>query len=244
MNKLLAIAWAVVADAVRRKVVWVVLVFAAILAFAIPALPSYGQGVVEAIFREVTIALMYVAALVLGLTLAAVRIPSEIDRRTVFNVLSRDVARWQYVAGTWLGQFAVLGAVLAAFTVVAIATGVFIYGAWMPVLLEAAFAVWLEIGVIIALVTVVACQFGPATSVVVGLVFTYIGHAFVTLLNLPEGQSVPWYIPSLEAFNVIDPVAHGTGITPLYALGMLGAFVAWTVLLLGAAGLLLGRRDL
>ncbi len=37
---------AVVADAIRRKVLWIVVVFSAVLALAIPTLPSYGVGVV------------------------------------------------------------------------------------------------------------------------------------------------------------------------------------------------------
>ena len=45
-------------------------------------------------------------------------IPAEVERRTVFNVISQGVRRWQYVVGTWLGMFVVLGVVMAAFTVV------------------------------------------------------------------------------------------------------------------------------
>ena len=104
MKKMLAIAAAVVADAIRRKVVWVVLVFAVFLGSSIPALPSYGVGVAASVFREVAIALTYVAALVVALALSATRIPVEVERRTVFNVISRDVRRWQYVAGRWLGH--------------------------------------------------------------------------------------------------------------------------------------------
>ncbi len=103
----------VVADAIRRKVVWVVLVFAVFLGLSIPALPSYGVGVAASVFREVAIALTYIAAIVVALALSATRIPVEVERRTVFNVISRDVRRWQYVAGSWLGMFVVLGGVIA-----------------------------------------------------------------------------------------------------------------------------------
>ena len=120
-----AIAAAVVADAIRRKVVWVVLVFAVFLGLSIPALPSYGVGVAASVFREVAIALTYVAALVVALALSATRIPVEVERRTVFNVISRDVRRWQYVAGSWLGMFLVLGGVIALCSVATIAIGYF-----------------------------------------------------------------------------------------------------------------------
>ena len=244
MFKVAAIASAVVADAARRKVVWVVVVFAALLAMAIPALPSYGVGVVGAIFREVSIALMYAGALVVALVLSATRIPVEVERRTVFNVISRDVRRWQYVVGTWLGMFLVLGIVLLLFAIATIGFGMLTYHILMWRLLEGAFAVWLEMGVIMALAVMLSAQFGPITTVVGTLSFAFVGHAVIGLLALPEGARAPWYIPSLDIFNVISPVAHGSGYGVLYALSMVAAFLAWVALLLIGGGAMFARRDL
>ena len=69
MDKLLAISQAVVADAIRRKVVWVVVVFTALLAMAIPGLPSYGVGIIDGVYKQVALALMWVAALTVALAL-------------------------------------------------------------------------------------------------------------------------------------------------------------------------------
>ena len=162
MSKLLAISAAVVADAIRRKVVWVVAVFTALLAMAIPSLPSYGVGIVDGVYRQVAIALMWVAALVVALAISATRMPVEVERRTVFNVISRDVRRWQYVVGTWLGMFFVLGIVLFAFCTGTVAVGWWVYGHPMFILYEAAFAVWLEISVVMAFTVMLSTQFGDA----------------------------------------------------------------------------------
>jgi ABC-type transport system involved in multi-copper enzyme maturation permease subunit len=241
-----AIAAAVVADAIRRKVIWAVLVFAVFLGLSIPALPSYGVGVAASVFREVAIALIYVAAIVVALALSATRIPLEVERRTVFNVISRDVRRWQYVAGSWLGMLLVLGGVIALCAVATIAIGYFTIpgNEVMWRLLEAAFAVWLEMGVIMAFAVMLSCSFGAITAGVGALAFTFIGHAVVSLLNLPEAARAPWYFPSLDIFNVVNPVALGTGYGPLYAASMVLAFVAWVALLLLGASALFGSRDL
>lgn len=244
MMKLFAISKSVVSDALRRKVVWVVLVFAAVLAAAIPALPSYGVGVVEAVFREVAVALMYAASLIVALALAATRIPAEVERRTVFNVLAKDVRRWQYVAGTWLGMFVVLGLVLAAFALATVAIGWFQYGAPMPLLFEAAFAVWLEMGVIMAFTVMLSTAFGSATAVVGGLAIAFIGHAAVGLLHLTEAQRAPAWFPSLDVFNVINPVAFGSGASGTYVLAMVIAFIAWVCLFMLGGAALFGGRDL
>ncbi|NTU70821.1 MAG: hypothetical protein HGB10_03245 [Coriobacteriia bacterium] len=244
MSNVLAIAAAVVADAIRRKVLWVVVVFAAVLAMAIPALPSYGVGVADAVFREVAIALMYAAGLVMALALAVTRIPLEVERRSVFNVISRDVRRWQYVFATWLGMFVVLGVMVLAFTVASLVVGYATYGVVMWRLLQASLAVWFEIGVIMAVAVMFSCRFGAVTSAVGALAFALVGHAFVSLLGLPELAQVPWYIPNLEVFNVINPVAHGAGIGLGYAAGMTVTFVAWIALVMIAASALFAGRDL
>jgi len=244
VSKVAAIASAVVADAIRRKVVWVVIVFAGILAIAIPALPSYGEGVASAVFREVSIALMYAAALVVSLALSVTRIPSEVEHRTVFSVVTRDVRRWQYVAGTWAGMFAVLGMVIGAFTAATVGIGAFTYHEFMWLLVQASFAVWLEMGVIMALAVMLSCAFGPVTSTIGALAFAFIGHSIVTLMNLAEGTRAPWYIPGLDVFNVINPVAHGTGYGLAYGASMMVVFAAWVLILLAGGSALFAGRDL
>ena len=244
MKKLLAISQAVVADAIRRKVVWVVVVFTALLAIAIPGLPSYGVGIVDGVYKQVAIALMWVAALIVALSLSATRVPVEVERRTVFNIVARDVRRWQYVVGTWLGMFFVLGLVLVAFCGGTVAVGWFTYGHPMFVLFEAAFAVWLEIGIIMAFTVMLSTLFGPVTSVVGGLAFAFVGHAVVAFLHLPETQRAPAWFPSLDVFNVINPVALGNGIPLVYLLAMIIAFAGWVALFMIGGSLMFGGRDL
>jgi len=244
VTKILAISAAVVADAARRKVVWVVVVFAGILAIAIPALPSYGEGVAAAVFREVAIALTYAAALVVALSLSVTRIPNEVERRTVFNVITRDVRRWHYVAGTWLGMFAVLGLVIGAFSVVTVGIGALTYSEIMWRLLQGSLAVWLEMGVLMAFAVMMSCSFGPVTAAVGALAFAFVGHAVTGLMSLPEGVRAPWYLPGLDVFNVITPVAHGSGIGVAYVASMVVVFIAWVVLLLLGGSALFSRRDL
>jgi len=179
-----------------------------------------------------------------ALSLSVTRIPSEVERRTVFNVITRDVRRWHYVAGTWLGMFAVLGLVIGAFSVVTIGIGTLTYSEVMWRLLQGSLAVWLEMGVVMAFAVMMSCSFGPVTAAVGALAFALVGHAVPALLNLPEGVRAPWYLPGLDVFNVITPVAHGTGVGPAYLGSMVVVFFAWVVLLLLGGSALFSRRDL
>lgn len=242
IGRVLAIAGAVVADARRRKVVWVVALFAVVMAAAIPSLPSYGVGVVEAVYREVALAVSYVAVMVLTLALAANRIPAEVERRTLYAVLGRTVRRWEYVMGTWLGIVATLGAVTTAFTLVVVSIGWLAYGVPMWVLAQGAFAVWLESAVLAAFCVAISAVAGPVVVSTAALAFLFIAHTREALLE--PGTLAYAVYPSLDAFNIIAPVAHGTGVGIGYAAAMLAAFVGWAGALLLAGNVMFLRKDL
>lgn len=238
------LAVGVIADTLRRKIVYVVLVFAALLAFAIPSLPDYGLGVEGAVFREVALALAYVTALVVTLSIAANRIPSEVERRTVYNVVGKGVSRWEYLFGTWLGIFLVAGGALAAFTVIEQVVGFVTYGELMWRLWEGALAIWLEMGVIAALAVAISAVTGPVVVVTAALAVLFVGHSRSTLLGGEGALALQPFVPSLDAFNVVNPVAHGNGVPPLYIASMLVVFLGLAGASLIIGGLLFAQRDL
>jgi Cu-processing system permease protein len=243
MNRVAAVARAVVSDAIRRRIVWVVVLFSLVLAAMIPMLPSYGVGVADAVYREIALAMTYVAAMVVTLVLSVARIPVEVERRTLYSVLARDVRRWEYVLGTWLGITLTLAAVTAAFGGIIFAVGWAVYGAPMWMLWQGVLAIWMEAGIIAALCVAVSTITLPVVVAVAALAFLFIAHVRADLLGGPENPL--WYAyPSLDAFNIIAPVSHGSGVSPLYLATMALAFAGWVgaLVFLGALGF--SRRDL
>ncbi|MDZ4655525.1 MAG: hypothetical protein U1F44_06585 [Coriobacteriia bacterium] len=244
MSRMMSIARAVVTDSIRRRVPYVIVLFAGVLAAAIPSLPDYGVGVEAEVYREVALALMYVTAIVLALALAANRLPAEFERRTVYSVLAKQVARWEYVLGTWVGLTAVMLGTIAAFTVVIQVVAVLSYGDPMWVLWLGALSILLETGVIVAIAVAISTLMGPVVVVVATLAILFIGHSKSTLVGGLGAAELGYFYPSLDAFNIMLPVAYGDGVSLLAVASMFAVFVGFTGLALLAAVLLIGRRDL
>lgn len=243
LRRLNAIAGAVFLDAIKRKVVYAVFFFAAVLALSAPSLPSYGVGVDVGVYREVALALTFAASLVLALALAANRVPSEVERRTVYNVVAKPVSRWEYVVGTWAGITMVMAAVIAAFTVIDQLVGLARYGQPMWQLWQAAVAIWFETGVLTAFAVAVSAVSGAVVVAVATLTFAFAAHSRQPVLRaMPSFPA--WLYPSLDTFNVINPVAHGSGIGALYVALMALVFAGWVVALLALGCLGFARRDL
>jgi len=243
MNRVVAIARAVVADAIRRRIIWVVALFSLVLAAAIPMLPSYGVGVVGAVYREIALAMTYVASMVVALVLSVARIPGEVERRTLYSVLARDVRRWEYVFGTWAGIALTLGAAVLAFGAIIFGVGWAVYGAPMWPLWQGALAIWMEASVIAALAVAISTVTIPAIVSVAVIAALFITHVRSDLLGGPSNPL--WYVyPSLDAFNIIAPVSHGSGVSVAYLASMALVFVGWVAALVLLGSLGFSRRDL
>jgi len=243
MNRIVVIARAVVADAIRRKIVWVIALFSLVLAAVIPMLPSYGVGVEEAVYREIALALTYVATMVVALVLAAGRIPAEVERRTVYSVLARDVRRWEYVAATWLGIAITTAAAAFTFGAIIFGVGWAVYGEPMSPLWQGVLAIWMEASVIAAFCVAVSTVTVPVIVAVAALSFLFVANVRADLLGGPGNPF--WYVyPSLDAFNIIAPVAHGTGVSVAYLATMALVFIGWAGALVVLGSLGFSRRDL
>jgi len=244
IRRLSAIAGAVFADAVRRRIVLAVLFFAGVLVFAIPLLPSYGIGVIGAVYREFGLALVFAASLVLTLSLAANRVPGEVERRTVYNVVAKPVSRWEYLVGTWLGIVTVMALVMGAFVIVLQGFGLLRYGQPMWQLWEGGLAIWCEMGVLAAFSVAVSSAAAPLFGVVAALTVEFVGHSRDSVLGQGGGGVLRALYPSLDTFSIVNPVAHASGVGPVYLGSMLVTFIGWAGLLLLLGSLSFGRRDL
>lgn len=244
LSRISAIAGSVFMDAVRKRVVYLVGFFGVIMALAIPSLPSYGLGVATGVYREVCLALTFAASLAIALALAANRIPGEVERRTVYNVLARPVDRLEYIVGTWAGITAVVAASIVGFTIVEQVVGFVKYQDAMWQLWQGALAIGLEASVISAVAIAVSTVSGPVVVVVASLAVVFAGHAREGVLGPDVPSGLRMLYPSLDSFNVINPVAHGAGIGSIELAAMLLTFIGWAGIVLLLAGAGFGRRDL
>jgi len=244
MGRMGAIARAVITDSLRRQVIYVVLLFAAVMTAVIPSLPNYDLGMETGVFREFALALVYVAAVVTALALAANRIPGEAERRTVYSILGKRVARWEYVVGTWLGMLGVMAGLIAAFTAIVQVVAFFTYKDPMWVMWLGALAMILEMGVVLALAIAISTRFGPVVVAVATLAGLFIGHSRSTLVGGLGAVDLKPFYPSLDAFNIVMPVSYGGGVAPVYVLAMIVVFVGLSGALLTLGVLFMQRRDL
>ena len=173
--------------------------------------------------------------LLVGTSLVA----KEIERRTIFNLLSRPIPRPLYLVGKWLG---LIGAVWTIAVVLAVAQWMVLaargYGAWGPALIEATYLAGLELSVVTALAVMFSALSTPVLSALYTLGCYCVGQWCYDLRTFAGGfppalraviETLANLAPNLPLFNMRALASEGLTTTGLH----LGLATGYAVLYCG-----------
>ncbi|HLI48981.1 MAG TPA: ABC transporter permease subunit [Chthonomonas sp.] len=116
-----AIAHQTVREALRRRVMWIFLVTGIFLIAMGPVFGFLSPRDSQTVLRSLGLAAILLAGLFTTIVTCIYLIPVEIERRTIYTVLSKPVQRFEFVLGKFLGGFAVVFINIAAMGVVFLA---------------------------------------------------------------------------------------------------------------------------
>jgi ABC-type transport system involved in multi-copper enzyme maturation permease subunit len=248
-----AIARNTLREAVRNRVLYVLLFFALALIGTGVLLSTLSYVERERILQDVGLAAIRLFGAAIAVFVGVGLIHKEVERRTIFTILSKPVSRSEFL----LGKYA--GLVLTLWLVVAIMAGCFaavslLAGA--PLAVGHAQAIVLIAGEL-ALVVAVATLFSSFTTPMLASLFTagfyLVGHLTRDLRALGAQADSPAVarataalhraLPDLDAFNATLQAAHGLPVAAAEVWQPLvyGACYAATLLLVAA--LVFERRD-
>lgn len=194
-----------------------------------------------------------VLALLLAMLVGAQSLAREVERRTIYTVLSRDCTRTEFV----LGKFAGLAAVFWTVLLIAASLMSLWFVVWGGKVGEAVVAAVLGILCESLVLTSVALLLGalanPSIAAVGTLAFYLAGHSTEALRDLTESGRTAEFgdafvvlyrvIPNLEDVNFINHTTSGRPVAwGHFALGA-GIMLLWTGVFLTGATYLFRRRQ-
>jgi len=237
------VARQVMKEAGRRRTLPVLVLFGCAVILSSAFLSFFQLGVEVKFFKDVAITVIFLFGTVATLILVTTQLSGEIESRTIYNILSKPIRRWELVTGKFTGT--ILAIALAVAPMVAILV-FFIYtdrGGSMLEAVKAAYLLWLAFAVLSAIALGIASF---SSSVVTGaltvlvLVVSYLKAAVTTYLALVTqspvvnslGQAMYYLLPNFENFNTRTAVVHDRivpwaylGRTSLYALALAAFFL-------------------
>lgn len=160
------------------------------------------------------------------LMVGASLVAKEIDRRTVFNLLSRPLPRPVYLVGKWAGLSGALAAVaLVLGTTLCVMVSVLGHAGHVPAIAEATYLAVLELALLTSLAVLFSALSTPVLSALYTLGFFLAGQWVDDLrtfaANLPAGgrelvRLVADVLPNLPLFNMRSLAAAGETTTALH----------------------------
>ncbi len=146
----LVVGLATFLEAVRNRVLLVVVAFAVVLIGVSVAAASLSFGERARLIVDVGLAAASGIGGIMAVALTVVSFARELERRTAYPVLARPVPRWGFVLGKYLGLVATMVAVTSLMLLATAAT-VALYGDPVPRALAATvWLTWLEMAVCVA----------------------------------------------------------------------------------------------
>ncbi|MEB3204387.1 MAG: ABC transporter permease subunit [Candidatus Sericytochromatia bacterium] len=241
-------------EALRDRVFNLVGLFAIVLMAGAFFAGNLSAGSEAKVVRDMALAFIQILLLLVGILLGSQGIHRDIERRTIFVVLSKPVRRGEYLLGKLLGIGTVLLALGAAMTLAFVAIHGLL-GGFVPLHLLPAIPLMLVEATVF---TAMALLFSSLTSPTLGLAYCLglflVGHTTSTIHTFTQQAGTPeavrWFgefmlrvVPNLEVLDVKNQVVYGDPLRLQDALWAGGYGLAWTFLFLGLATLSILRRE-
>jgi len=267
MRSIAIIAGGVFRDSIRDRIGYGLVFFSILLMAASFLLAQLTAGQDVKIIKDLGLASASAIGLFIAVFFGIGLVTKEVERRSIYSVLSKPVTRTQLVIGKYLGLVLTL---LINLSVMAVAFyGVLLYldmttidgakGAWEAPALDLrmlkAFAL---IGVELMLITATAIFFStfssPFLSVAMTVAVYIIGHFGEDLKNintivrsmvLPYITTAVYYVmPNLSALDVKSAVVHGLPVSGSSMMLATASSMLYIATLLVGSIVIFSRRDL
>jgi ABC-type transport system involved in multi-copper enzyme maturation permease subunit len=243
-------------EAVRDRVLYNLIAFALLLS---GAAIFVGQISID-IERLVVINLGPTAVSLFGIVIAIFigigLVSKEIEKRTLYTVLSRPVRRWEFIVGKFLGLAGTL--VVSTFFMAIGVFGALLYVAHRftapdALILVALYFIILEYLIICSLALLFSSFSSPLLSAVFAFSLFVIGsfaddlRGFAALTHGVArwfATAAAYLVPNFSALNVISAVAHQQPLGPQLILQNTLYALFYTVMALSGAVLIFERRNL
>jgi ABC-type transport system involved in multi-copper enzyme maturation permease subunit len=260
------IAVSVFRESVRDRVLYNLVFFAILLISASYLLGQLTAGQDVKIIKDLGLGAIALFGLFIAIFIGIGLVSKEVERRSIYSLLSKPISRPQFIAGKYAGLVLTLAVNIAVMT--AALYLVLGYMTWMesaefkagwdapgvdPRLLEAVLLIFVELMIITAIALFFSTFSTPLLSAALTFGLYIAGHFNADLRNFEQvvaSRPAAWLarglyhvLPDLSAFDVKTQVVHGLPVPAGYVLATSLYGAAYIAALLLVATFIFSRRD-
>jgi ABC-type transport system involved in multi-copper enzyme maturation permease subunit len=219
-SRIPTIAFNTFREAVRDRVLYNLVFFALLLVAAAPLFGQTSVGIERIFLINLGLTAISIFGIVIAIFIGIQLVSKEIEKRTLYTVLSRPVRRWEFITGKYLGLAGTLLANTFFMTI-----GFYIallllsrqFGKPEANILTAIYFIVLQFFILTALALLFSSFSSPLLSAVFSFAVFIAGsfaadlRGFAAMTHGPEGwlaKVASYLLPNLSTLNVITRVSH------------------------------------
>jgi len=219
MNNIISIAKNTFKETIRDKILYGILCFAVLFLASTTVFGSISLGEDVKVVKDFGLAGIYIFSIIIAIFLGTSLIYKELEKRTLYVILSKPVSVMQFILGKFLGLWSSVTLNVVLMTIVYLII-VYIKGGGIDY--SALFANLLlifELSIFVSLTIVFSTFTTPLAGTIYSIIILYIGHSMSILkqFTAKAGIFIKYFLdaiyyifPNLEKFNFRNEVVHGT----------------------------------
>ncbi len=253
IQSLNTLAWNGFREARRNRVTVIVAAFAVALVLAAVLLTEATVTTFERVLTDLGLGSMSLMLTLLAIFLSTGLLSKEIERRTIFMILSRPISRALFLAARLAGNMLTLAVILIFMA------ALFLAELWLyrfPVhqaQIVSMAVLWLELLVLSSLGFLMSSFSGQTVSAVVTSGVYFGGHLSSQIYILSEksdnsflralGKAIYYLLPNLESLNFRPQAAYAVPVAVGEILRAVAVAMGNSAVMIGLAVLIFSRRD-
>ena len=251
--RVLAVAMNTYREALRDKVLYVLLFFAGVTIVGSKALGWISIGQDNKIILSISLAAVSLFGVLIAIFVGTNLVYKEIDKRTIYTILSQPMYRYEFILGKYLGLAMLLAVVTVSMALMAALYLIILGGTLSSSYIAAVALTFCQLLLITALSVLLSSVTSPILGAIIVFSCYILGHATGILVDLPpqlQGTSaetiltaVYYIVPNLEHFNIRAEAANGVPISPQYLLWAMSYGAVYTIMLLVLAAFAFEEKD-
>jgi len=249
-SRLSAITLNTFREAVRDRVLYNLIVFVLLLVASAPLFGQISIGIERLILVNVGLSSISLFGTIIAILVGIGLVSKEIEKKTLYTILSRPVRRWEFIVGKYFGLLLTLVVNTALMTVglyIALLVTAHSLSRADALLLVAIYCIVLQFMMMVALTLLFSSFSTPVFSAIFAFALFVIGTFAEDLKNFAAmshgmtqwlATAAAYVVPNFASLNVISQVAHEQPVSgalvafnTLYALLYSGAVTAAAVLI-------------
>jgi ABC-type transport system involved in multi-copper enzyme maturation permease subunit len=251
--KTIALAHNTFREGIRDRIFLAVVVFGVLVLVSSFVIGPLSLGEQARITQDIGLASMSVLCFLIAILIGTGIVYKEIERKTIYTILSKPVAGWQLILGKFLGLTVIVGLLTLGMAAILLLVNWIVTQQFEPAMLIAVLLIWMELILLTALSILMSTVCSPIMGAVFTLILYVIGHTSGDLKELAVrfgspsvgifSKMVYYALPNLEYLNVRGKVIHGVTVESSYIAFACAYALLYALVFLTLAILVLDRKE-